>query len=75
MVLGSDPISAVGSAITVILVALWLMCTFLHLRALWRYELLAPGRDQGVDDVNDPSWKKPEADEEESAGLEGEKVD
>ncbi|KAM0271389.1 hypothetical protein ACHAQH_009111 [Verticillium albo-atrum] len=43
---------AFGSALTVVLVALWLMCAFAHGRALWNRDLLAVGKDLGVEEVN-----------------------
>ncbi|KAJ2903411.1 hypothetical protein MKZ38_009988 [Zalerion maritima] len=51
-VLDSDGIRGVGTGITIILIPLWIMCAVLHVRALWRHDILAPGKDEGVDDVN-----------------------
>lgn len=34
------------------LVPLWFLCALMHARDVWLYELLAPGKDIGVDDVN-----------------------
>jgi len=56
--LGSDTIKGVASALTIVLVILWFMCAGAHVRALWRHELLAPGKDEGVDDVNEKNYKK-----------------
>ncbi|KAK8083104.1 hypothetical protein PG996_001885 [Apiospora saccharicola] len=50
--LGSDGVGAVASALTVILVCFWFLCAGMHVRAVWRHDLLHPGKDQGVDDVN-----------------------
>ncbi|KAF2453126.1 malic acid transport protein [Lineolata rhizophorae] len=50
--LDSDGIRGVGSALTVILVALWLMVAGAHLKAVWSHQVLSPGKDEGVDDVN-----------------------
>lgn len=50
--LEADAIKAVGSAITVLLVPLWFLCAFAHIRAIWRRDLLAVGRDLGVEEVN-----------------------
>lgn len=51
-VLDSDGIKIAGSVVTAILIPLWLFCAVMHVRAIVRRELLAPGRDIGVDDVN-----------------------
>ena len=51
-VLDSRGIKIAGSVITTILIPLWIFCVFMHIRAIVRRELLAPGRDMGVDDVN-----------------------
>lgn len=50
--LNSEGIKVAGVVITVILVPLWLMCAVLHIWTVWRHELLAPGKDEDVDDVN-----------------------
>lgn len=49
---GSRGIKIAGAVITVLLVPLWFMCVTLHIRSVWRHDLLAPGKDMGVDDVN-----------------------
>jgi tellurite resistance protein TehA-like permease len=63
-VLDSKGIKGVGAGITVILVPLWFMCAIFHIRELWNHELLAPGKDQGVDDVNRKHDEKQEIHEE-----------
>ncbi|CRK11656.1 hypothetical protein BN1723_014281 [Verticillium longisporum] len=50
--LESTGLRAFGSALTVVLVALWLLCAFCHIRALWNRDLLAVGKDLGVEEVN-----------------------
>lgn len=50
--LDSRPIKIAGTVITVLLIPLWFMCIFCHARAIWNREILAPGKDIGVDDVN-----------------------
>lgn len=50
--LDSKAIKLAGTVITVILIPLWFMVIFSHGRAIWDRELLAPGKDVGVDDVN-----------------------
>lgn len=52
-VLNSDGIKGVASALTIILAGLWVMCAVFHIRAIWRHDLLCPGKDQGVDEVNE----------------------
>ncbi|KAH7369484.1 malic acid transport protein [Plectosphaerella cucumerina] len=56
--LDSFGLKAFGAAITVVLVALWLLCAFCHLRALWNRELLAVGKDMGVEEVNNTHDEK-----------------
>lgn len=50
--LDSAPIKIAGTVITIILVPLWFFCAIMHIRAVWRRDILAPGKDIGVDDVN-----------------------
>ncbi|KAK6843471.1 hypothetical protein PG995_002435 [Apiospora arundinis] len=50
--LGSDGVNGVAAGLTVVLVCFWLFCAASHVRAVWRHDLLHPGKDQGVDDVN-----------------------
>lgn len=50
--LDSRGIKIAGSVITVILIPLWIFCAVMHIRAIAKRQLLAPGRDIGVDDVN-----------------------
>lgn len=49
---GSPAMQAVASGITIVLVALWLMCAVAHIRAIYRRDLLAVGKDLGVEEVN-----------------------
>ncbi|OAA76513.1 C4-dicarboxylate transporter/malic acid transport protein [Akanthomyces lecanii RCEF 1005] len=51
-VLESKPVQIAACVVSVMLVPLWLMCAVLHIRAVYRRDLLAPGKDVGVDDVN-----------------------
>lgn len=44
--LQSEGINGCCSALTIILVMLWLLCAVAHLRALWRGDLLWPGKDE-----------------------------
>jgi C4-dicarboxylate transporter/malic acid transport protein len=50
--LSSNPIKIAGTVITIILVPLWFFCAVMHIRAVWLRQILAPGKDIGVDDVN-----------------------
>lgn len=50
--LDSNGIRGVAAALTIILAILWIMCAVLHIRAVWRRDILWPGKDQGVDEVN-----------------------
>lgn len=47
--LSSEPIKWIGSAMTIILVALYLLIFFNHLLALWRGKILWPGKDEDKD--------------------------
>lgn len=51
-VLDSKPIQIAACVIAVMMVPLWFLCAILHIRAVYRHDLLAPGKDVGVDDVN-----------------------
>jgi C4-dicarboxylate transporter/malic acid transport protein len=51
--LDSKGIKITGVVITVILIPLWIFNAIMHVRAMWRRELLAPGCDMGVEDVNE----------------------
>jgi C4-dicarboxylate transporter/malic acid transport protein len=51
-VVGSIAIQAVASALTVLLIIAWIICAVLHVRAIWKHDILCPGKDAGVDDVN-----------------------
>ncbi|KAK8049003.1 hypothetical protein PG994_010733 [Apiospora phragmitis] len=68
-VLDSDGAKAVAAALTVLLVGLWLLCAAMHVRAVWRHDLLQPGRDQGVDDVNAVHDRAKEESEEEKQSV------
>ncbi|KAK3186398.1 hypothetical protein K4F52_004936 [Lecanicillium sp. MT-2017a] len=50
--LGSFGVKVAGVVITIILVPLWFLCAIMHIVSIWRKDLLAPGKDIGVDDVN-----------------------
>lgn len=50
--LNSNGIKIAGTVITIILVPLWFLCAVMHVWSVWRHDLLAPGRDEGVDNVN-----------------------
>lgn len=43
---------AVGSGITVVLVVMWFFCAYAHVRAVVNRDLLAVGKDLGVEEVN-----------------------
>lgn len=63
-VLESKPVQIAACVISVIIVPLWIMCAVLHIRAVYNHELLAPGKDVGVEDVNHAhDVKQAEADE------------
>jgi len=47
--LGSDAINGVCSALTIMLVIAWLGTAFCCVRALWRGQLLWPGKDEDKD--------------------------
>lgn len=50
-ILGSDGIRGVTSAMTIILVALWLLVAVCNIRALWLGQVLWPGMDEDLEDV------------------------
>ena len=50
--LDSKPIKLAATVITIMLVPLWFMIAIAHVRAIWLRQILAPGKDIGVDDVN-----------------------
>jgi tellurite resistance protein TehA-like permease len=50
-VLASPAIKAVTSAMTVILVVVWLVVAFLHIKAVLRGEVLWPGLDEDLEDM------------------------
>lgn len=50
--LNSNGIKIAGTVITIILVPLWFLCAVMHVWSVWRHDLLSPGRDEGVDNVN-----------------------
>jgi C4-dicarboxylate transporter/malic acid transport protein len=45
----SEEILWVGSAVTIILVVVWLVVGFMHARAVWRKDILWPGKDEDHD--------------------------
>ncbi|KAK4542600.1 hypothetical protein LTR36_006648 [Oleoguttula mirabilis] len=51
-VLDSDGIKAVGSAMTIILVAMWLFVVVMNVRAVWLRQVLWPGMDEDMEDVS-----------------------
>lgn len=62
-VLDSDGIRGVCSAMTIILVAAWLLIAALHIRAVWKGMILWPGKDEDMEDV-------PTSEEEQEQGKE-----
>jgi tellurite resistance protein TehA-like permease len=50
-VLNSDGIKGVVSALTVLLVALWLMVAIMNIRAVIRGDVLWPGMDEDLEDI------------------------
>ncbi|KAJ4014168.1 hypothetical protein NW752_005887 [Fusarium irregulare] len=56
--LSSRGIQIFGSALTVVLVALWFVCAFAHIRAIIKRDLLAVGKDMDVEHVNKQHDKK-----------------
>ncbi|KAK9770783.1 putative Voltage-dependent anion channel [Seiridium cardinale] len=52
-VLDSNGIRGVAAGLTVILCVMWIVCAVMHIRALWRHDVLYPDRDEGVDTVNE----------------------
>lgn len=49
--LDSNGIKAVTSAMTLILVIVWLLVAFLNVRALWLRQVLFPGKDEDMEDI------------------------
>ncbi|KAF5025451.1 hypothetical protein F66182_2474 [Fusarium sp. NRRL 66182] len=56
--LSSTGIKGLASAMTVILVILWFVCAFAHIRAVLKRDLLAVGKDLDVEHVNQQHDKK-----------------
>lgn len=50
-VLDSDGIKGVCSAMTIILVAMWIFVALLNMRAVWRGDVLWPGMDEDMEDI------------------------
>lgn len=50
-VLDSPGIKAVCSAMSIILVVLWIFVAVMHVRGLLRHEVLWPGMDEDMEDV------------------------
>lgn len=48
--IGSQPILWVASVATVVQVAIWLTVMVIHVRAVWKHEILWPGRDEDHDE-------------------------
>lgn len=67
--LDSDGVNGVAAGLTVLLVCFWLLCAAMHARAVWRHDLLHPGKDQGVDDVNAVHDRAKESEEEEKQSV------
>ncbi|KAF4448559.1 hypothetical protein F53441_8036 [Fusarium austroafricanum] len=58
--LNSRGIKAFASALTIVLVALWFVCAFYHIKAIINRDLLAVGKDLDVEHVNEQHDKKSE---------------
>lgn len=52
-VLKSDAIKAVCSAMTVILVLLWIFVAIMHVRAVFRGDILWPGMDEDAENLEE----------------------
>lgn len=50
-VLNSDGIKGVCSAMTIILVGMWIFVALMHIRAVLRREVLWPGMDEDMEDI------------------------
>ena len=50
-VLGSNGIKGVCSALTIILVILWIFVALMNVRAVWRGDILWPGMDEDMEDI------------------------
>jgi C4-dicarboxylate transporter/malic acid transport protein len=55
--LSSSAINGVASAMTVMLVVLWIMTAVAHVRAVWRGEIMWPGKDEDKD-MRNLGWGK-----------------
>jgi tellurite resistance protein TehA-like permease len=56
--LGSKGMQGVGAGLTIVLCVMWICVAGAQARALWRRDVLAPWRDEGVDEVNRGTSKK-----------------
>lgn len=68
-VLDSDGIRGVCSAMTVVLVAAWLLIAVLHVRAVLVRQILWPGMDEDMEDI-EGAREDEEGEEEEGGGRE-----
>jgi len=50
-VLGSNGIKGVCSALTIILVILWIFVALMNVRAVWRGDILWQGMDEDMEDI------------------------
>lgn len=49
--LGSKGIKGICSALTILLVAMWIFVALMNVRAVWRGDILWPGMDEDMEDV------------------------
>ncbi|KAK0386045.1 hypothetical protein NLU13_5882 [Sarocladium strictum] len=60
-----------GSVITVLIIPFWILALVGNIRAVWRNDLLYPGKDTGVDDVNWTHETKKQESEDRKTGRRG----
>ena len=54
----SNGILWVGSAMTILLVATWIFVLMSHVRAIWKKQILMPGKDEDKDECASPQAVK-----------------
>lgn len=63
-----------GSVITVLIVPFWILSFIANIRAVWKNDLLYPGKDTGVDDVNWTHDTKQQESKERKEGRRGNRL-
>lgn len=68
--LNSDELRGVSSAATVLLCLAWVVIAVMHCRALWKNEVLYPGKDEDEEDVEGHMSRADEENAKKTSGRE-----